>query len=277
MTDTLDRVRQHYDPDLNDRGLADRVIAILDQLDQGPMGVAALAGLDQFHVRGLDATIQLAKLAGIHHRMTILDAGSGLGGPSRYLAETHGCRVTGVDLSPAYVEAARLLAVWTGLEDLAAYEVGDLCDLRFADGSFDVVWTQHVVMNIADRAALYGELRRVLRPAGRLAFYDVIAADARAPIQFPVPWAQSEETSFLLNRAATEEMLAAAGFAHGAWTDVTDEAIAWFGAARPPTPGGLSLATVMGPRFGEMAMNLAGNLMSGRLRLAMGVYETPAV
>jgi sarcosine/dimethylglycine N-methyltransferase len=138
---------------------------------------------------GLAATEQLAQIAGIERGAAILDAGSGLGGPSRYLASTYGCRVIGADLSPSFVAVAQLLAQRTGLNALVSYQIGDLLALPFPDSCFDVVWTQHVVMNIPDRERVYREFRRMLRPGGKLAFYDLLATDASLELHFPVPWA----------------------------------------------------------------------------------------
>jgi sarcosine/dimethylglycine N-methyltransferase len=161
---------------------------------------------------GIAATEQLARIAGIERGATILDAGSGLGGPSRYLAGTYGCRVIGVDLSPSFVAVAQLLAQRTGLNNLVSYQIGDLLALPFPDSSFDVVWTQHVVMNIPDRERVYREFRRMLRPGGKLGFYDVLATDASLELHFPVPWAENSETSFLFTQDETSSVLATAGF-----------------------------------------------------------------
>jgi ubiquinone/menaquinone biosynthesis C-methylase UbiE len=120
-----------------------------------------LATLDQFHTRGLAATADLAKLAKITEETSVLDIGSGLGGPARFLAESYGCRVVGVDLSEPFVEAARYLSQRTGQSDRTSFETGSALALPFSDGDFDVALLQHVAMNIADRATLYAEIRRV--------------------------------------------------------------------------------------------------------------------
>ena len=133
-----------------------------------------LAPLDQFHSRGILATAELAERAGIDRTTRVLDVGSGVGGPARFLAATYGCRVTGIDLSPSFVAAARALTVRTGLTDLVSFEVGDALQLPFAPASFDCVTMHHVAMNIADRAALYAGIRRVLAGGGRLVTYDVV-------------------------------------------------------------------------------------------------------
>jgi len=268
---TSPSVQRHYQPE-DPAALIARVRQYLADLPEEVTG-SQLAGLDQFHVRGLAATADLAAKAGIQADWEVLDAGSGLGGPSRYLAETFGCRVVGVDLMPSFVEVAQLLAKRTNLADRVTYMVGDLTDLPFDQGRFDAVWTQHVVMNIPERQRLYGEIRRVLKPGGVFAFYDPVAADDHPAIDFPVPWAESADSSFLLTAAETALQLGQAGLTPVAVDDVTAEAVAWFAKqqARPPAPQSVNLAAVMGRRFPGMTANLARCLADGRLRLLMGV------
>lgn len=270
MSELFSLVRQHYEKNEADASLVSKVTRILDSLPEGSVGPSQLSGLDQFHVMGLKATEQLAQSAGIESGAIVLDAGSGLGGPSRYLASTYGCHVIGVDLSPSFVTVAELLAKRTGLHALVSYQTGDLLTLPFPDSSFDVVWTQHVVMNIPDRERVYGEFRRVLKPGGKLAFYDVLATDAKPELHFPVPWSESSETSFLLSQDETNSVLATAGFSVTTWDDVTVEALTWMGQQMPAAQG-LNLGVVMGPRFGEMGANLARNVREGRVRFVMAV------
>src|SRR5471032_2931062 len=263
-----EQVRRHYQA-----AEADPVAQVRDFLAQrpGPLSGAELAGLDQFHVRGLEATRDFIGLLDIAADMRVLDAGSGLGGPARYVAETHGCRVSGVDLTPGFVAVATLLAERTGMDQLVDYRAGDLLALDFPDAQFDVVYTQHVVMNIADRARLYREIARVLKPGGGFGFYDVLAADGRPAPHYPVPWSDSGATSFLLTAVQTRAALGQAGLETQVWNDVSAEAIAWFERPRAPqahkqTPG---LALVMGPRLREMSANFARNLREQRVRLVM--------
>jgi sarcosine/dimethylglycine N-methyltransferase len=270
MNDLTKLTRQHYERNEAGASLVSKVSKILDSLPDGSVDSWQLAGLDQFHVMGLAATEQLAQLASIERGATVLDAGSGLGGPSRYLAGTYGCRVVGADLSPSFVAVAQLLAERTGLDALVSYEISDLLALPFPDGGFDVVWTQHVVMNIPDRERVYREFRRMLRPGGKLAFFDVLATEANLELHFPVPWADNGETSFLFTEGETSAVLEKVGFTIAAWNDVTVEALEWMGQQRPPAQG-FSLGIVMGPRFGEMAANFARNVREGRVRFVMGV------
>src|ERR1700744_2779074 len=116
-----------------------------------------LEPLDQFHSRGLEATVELAQALKPDSATRVLDIGSGLGGPSRYLAATYGCTVHGIDLNLSFVDAANFLAEKTGLTGQVTYQCANALSLPFDTGVFDIAWTQHVAMNIADRAALYGE------------------------------------------------------------------------------------------------------------------------
>src|SRR5262249_3130103 len=160
--------------------------------------------------RGLAATAELAKLTGISADMSILDIGSGVGGPARFLAATCGCRVTGVDLSEPFVDAARYLTERTGQSGRVSFEVGSALELPLGDSQVDVAMLQHVSMNISDRPTLYREIRRVLKAGGRLAIFDVVLNSGEP--HYPVPWARTQATSFLLTPAQTRAEIEAAGF-----------------------------------------------------------------
>jgi SAM-dependent methyltransferase len=151
MTDTNIKVREHYSA----VGLTDRIRAALVTVtpESDVLTVAQLAPLDQFHTRGILATGELAAAARIDSSTHVLDLGCGIGGPARYLAATFGCKVTGVDLSPAFIDAAAYLTARCGLSDRVSFQVGDALNLPFDDASFDAVFLQHVAMNIEDPPA----------------------------------------------------------------------------------------------------------------------------
>jgi ubiquinone/menaquinone biosynthesis C-methylase UbiE len=242
-------------------------------LSAGRLTTADLASLDQFHARGLEATKELATLAGIDGTSRVLDVGSGIGGPARYLAESLGCRVVGVDLTAEYCRVAEALTARVGLADKVEFRTANALDLPFGDGEFDVAWTQHVAMNIADRSRLYREMARVLKPGGKLAFYDAVAMPGAEPL-FPVPWARDPSTSFLIDAEATRAVLEKSGFTVRVWRDVTPEARQWFAALRPPAqPPKLGLHLLMGPDFRTMSGNFGRNVIEGRVGLLMAVCE----
>jgi SAM-dependent methyltransferase len=273
MSDGLDGVRDHY----RATGLIERLKAALGP-EQQRLTPQQLGALDQFHTRGLAATAELARLAGITADMSVLDVGSGVGGPARFLAANHGCHVTGVDLSEPFVEAARYLTGRTGQGGQVSFECASALTLPFDDGRFDAVFLQHVAMNIADRARLYREIRRVLKRGGRFATYDVVlnGGEPHYPVPYyPVPWARTPATSFLLTAAATREAIEPAGFRTLVWQDDSEAARTWItqlrAAGPPPSP---NLGTVMGPDFAQLAANLGRNLMEGRLGILTAVFET---
>jgi SAM-dependent methyltransferase len=279
MNDALASVRDHY----RATGLTERLKVALAAL--GPedrrLTPEQLAALDQFHTRGLAATAELARLAGITAEMSVLDVGSGVGGPARFLAASVGCRVTGVDLSEPFVEAARYLTGRTGQAGQVSFQTASALELPFEDGSFDVALLQHVAMNIADRPLLYREIRRVLKQGGRFATFDVVLRDAipnGGQPHFPVPWARTPATSFLLTAAATGEAIEAAGFRKLSSQDDTEAAKAWITQLRasgpPPSP---NLGTVMGPDFAQLAANLGRNLMEGRIGILTAVFEAASI
>jgi len=272
MTSHADIVRDHYQAAIVDRAaLLARLSAAIDSMEP-PIDARKLAPLDQFHMGGLAATVAVAARVAPRRGARVLDAGSGLGGPARYLAETFGAEVEGVDLSPDYVAVAELLTERAGLTGQVTFREGDLTRLPFENARFDLVWTQHVAMNIADRAGLYGELRRVLKPGGRLAFYDPIAADGHPELIYPVPWAVSAETTTLLTAAETREVVESAGFRVATLEDVTEEAFGWAAQQGPPAqPGAVNAGTIVGARMAEMAANFGKNLREGRVRLMAGI------
>lgn len=112
------------------------------------------------------------------------------------------------DLCPAFIEIGRELTRRAELSDRVRDVLADATALPFEPASFDLVWTQHVAMNIADREGLYAEIARVLAPAGRLAAYDVIEGQARRPY-LPAPWARNLAQSFVLNPAAMRAAMVA--------------------------------------------------------------------
>lgn len=251
-------------------GLGELILAALQHAgkDVTRLAVEDLAPIDEFHIRGREATLELGRLAGLTEGCRVLDVGSGLGGPSRCIAGTFGCRVTGIDLTEEYCRVATMLAKLVGMSDSVQYRQADAMALPFPDESFDVVWTQHTSMNISDKAGLFRELGRTLKTGGALAVYDILAGPV-TPVHFPVPWARGPGSSFLCTGPELCAILDGSGYHIEEWRDSTDLARQWFAAVakrireRGPSPLGLHL--LMGEESAAMTRNQCRNLKEKRI------------
>jgi len=194
-------------------GLLERLEEALaqDGVDPKHPSIETLAPYDQFHGRGLEATREVAELLQVAAADHLLDIGSGIGGPARYMAQRFGCRVTGIDLTEPFCEIARELTRRVGLQHRVEFHTGDALAIPFADGCFDGAYSMNVSMNIADKAAFYREIRRVLKPGGWLMLSEV-AKGPGADLEYPTPWAMSSGTSFLATPGETRHGLEEAGF-----------------------------------------------------------------
>ena len=182
-----------------------------DGVDPARPTIEALAPYDQFHGRGLEATEEIAGQLDVAATDHLLDIGSGIGGPARYMARRFGCRVTGIDLTAEFCEVARHLSALMGLDARLTFEEGNALAMPFADAAFDGAYSMNVSMNIEDKGGFYAELHRVLKPGGWL-FLSEIALGPKDGLDFPTPWAASADESFLVTPEATLDGLRAAGF-----------------------------------------------------------------
>lgn len=260
-------------------GLSGKILAALRAVGKDPKALTTddLAPIDQFHTRGRAATLELARLAGITAGMRVLDVGGGLGGPARTLASGFGCSVEVLDLTEEYCRAGEMLTAMTTLGDRVSFTHGSALDMPYPDASFDVVWTQHSSMNIADKEKLYREIQRVLRPGGRLALHEIMAGP-NVPIHFPVPWARDPSISHLQPPETVRALISATGLTELTWVDETASATQWFRQRLPATPPGdppLGLHLLLGADFGEMFRNQALNLSENRIVVIQAVFEKP--
>jgi sarcosine/dimethylglycine N-methyltransferase len=237
--------------------------------DLGHLKPEDLALLEDFHTMGRIATTQLADLVEITSADEVLDAGSGIGGTARYLAERSRCHVVAVDLTEEYCKTARWLNQLAGLDDRICVRQADVTDLPFEDATFTLEFSQHVQMNVADKALLYEEARRVLADGGQLAVWDIVADDDREP-DFPVPWADRPEYSHLTTSDRLRAAIETAGFEIERWNDLTDQAAAMMQTLLTLPPGPIGLQTFV-PHFASKANNLTAALADGRLRAIQGI------
>jgi ubiquinone/menaquinone biosynthesis C-methylase UbiE len=256
-------------------GLTERLLAALAAAgkDIDRLTIEDLAPVDEFHSRRRRATEELARMLGPTAADHVIDVGSGLGGPARYLAATYGCRVSGVDLTPEFVATAAELTRRTGLADRVDFRQGSGLALPFPPAAFDLAWTQNVAMNIADRPQWYAELRRVLKRGGRLAVQDVVQGPGGPP-HFPVNWADQSEISFLRTPEETRALLEAAGFEVLEWVDNSEIAIAEAEAERGGGRQSLGIHLVVGESFREKMRNSRRNMLENRTRLINAVLRS---
>jgi len=271
------QVDRHY----GNPGIAERILAALRAANgpDAPVTPEALAPIDHFHGRGVLATGELVALLDPRPGEHILDIGSGIGGPARWIASRRGCRVTGVDLTPEFCEAARLLNDAAGMADRVTIIEGSALDLPLPDAAFDRAYSQNVAMNIADKPRFYCEAFRALRPGGVLALSNVCAGSERQPY-FPVPWAETEATSFLATPQETEAELRGAGFEIVSFSDTTEalrpaQLRDMERLAREGLPA-LGIHLIIGERIREMRLNSARSAAEGRTRTIEALARKPA-
>ena len=226
-----------------------------------------LAPADEFHIAGRQATIDFAAEFKPAVDTHWLDIGSGLGGPSRYLAHTYNCRVTGVDLSEEYVAVAGSLSQRVGLGSKVSYRQASALALPFENNTFDGAYMQHVGMNIADKAKLFGEIHRVLKPGGIFAIYDVMRGNDSV-FSYPVPWASAEEINFVETPATYRALLAAEGFEVVKERNRRDFAMDLFGALQAKViqaggPSKFGLQIVMGANTSQKVGNMISMIERG--------------
>jgi SAM-dependent methyltransferase len=170
-----------------------------------------LAPVDHVHARGFVATVELADGLPIHAGQQILDIGCGLGGPARYMAQRFACRVSGVDITKPFVDAANKLTALLHMEDRVSIQHGDGQELPYPDDRFDGAYAQHVTMNVPRRPVFFGEAYRVLKPGAFFALTEHGLGASGNP-HYPVPWSSDGRGSHLIPPMETRELLESAGF-----------------------------------------------------------------
>ncbi len=272
-TTTKDKINHQY----GDLGLVEKIKNTLQSAgkDLTSISLTDLGFMDEMHIGGRKATKRLARLADLTSGCSVLDVGSGIGGPVRILAAEFDCIVTGLDLTEEFCRVAEMLSAAVGLDSRVSFKQGDALDMPFPDESFDRVWTQHCSMNIPDKKRLYSEIRRVLRPKGRLAVYDAVAGPVQ-PIHFPVPWASDPSVSFLLPAEELRSTLKEVGFNENHWEDVTAGAVKFFQTTSPTVRSGPPLLhpqLAFKENLRELRANLRRNLEEDRIQVVEAILD----
>ena len=205
----MSKIADHY----TSGKLLERLNAALkaDGADPAHPTIEALAPYDQFHGRGMEATEEISGLLSVAATDHLLDVGSGIGGPARYMSHRFGCKVTGIDLTSEFCDVASHLTRLMELEAKVDFRQGDALKMPFADASFDGAYSMNVSMNIADKTGFYQEIRRVLKPGGWLMLSE-LAQGPGGRLDYPTPWAATAAESFLATPEETRAGLEAAGF-----------------------------------------------------------------
>ena len=198
----------------------DLIVAALGESGQAADAVTVedLAPIDHFHARGFPATLDLADRLPVKPEHHILDIGCGLGGPARYLARRFQCTVSGIDITGPVVVAANKLTALLRMEGQVRIELGDGQRLPYADATFDGGYTQHVTMNVADRANFFAEAFRVLKPGAFFAMTEHCLGPTGDP-HHPVPWSEDGSGAYLVTPA--RRGLAGTGRLRESWSEET--------------------------------------------------------
>lgn len=250
-------------------GLTQRIFAALSdmEVDAGTLKPGDLAAVDEFHIGGPAETARVVAMLKLDGHEHVLDVGSGLGGPARHIASETGCRVTGIDIMTEFTATAEALSAIMGLGERTRFLTASALAMPFDAANFDAAITIHVAMNIADRAALYAEIARTLKPGAPFCLFDVMKGPRTDALCYPLPWASSPEVSFLTTPDETRALLTGAGFTVIQSDDRTAAGVEFFRrrrearAVKPPSPLGLHL--LVGQSASERVGNLARALEEG--------------
>lgn len=270
--------REMIDKQYSIGGLLQKIKTGLQQAgkDLNSLKADDLMPVDEFHTRGRQATREMAELVNLKSTDRVLDVGCGLGGTARHLAEEYECHVTGIDLTEAYITVGSKLTEMVKLSDRVDLRHAGALDLPFEAETFDVIWTQHVQMNIADKNRFYSEIARVLKSGGRFLFHDVFSNSGDKPV-YPVPWADDESMSVLVTESEARTLIEDAGMKINQWVVKLEASVAFFDRvlsridAKGHAPLGIHL--LMGVNAEDKLRNYAQNLRDKSLTVVVGMAE----
>ena len=271
----VEEVPAHY---VSGGNLAEKIAEALRSAgkDLNELKAIDLSAVDEFHFRGRKATLQLAEKMKLSEDASVLDIGSGLGGPARTLAEEYGCSVIGLDLTQAFCEVAVILSDWVNLAEWTEFQQGDATNLPFAENQFDAAMTIHVAMNIPAKDKMYQQARRIVKPGGIFAVYDILQGEG-GEVLFPVPWARDPSISHLATPDQMKMLLSGAGFNILDIHDSTHESLNWLEARTTHmAQSGSSPAItqiLFGGDFPKMISNQIRNLAQRKIRTVSYICE----
>ncbi|ENN89823.1 putative sterol methyltransferase [Rhizobium freirei PRF 81] len=263
---TEEKVASHYTHGSLETAILQTLVDNGKDIDN--LRIRDLAGVDEFHLGRHAATVDFARDLDLAAGLRLADIGSGLGGPARHFADSYGCIVSGIDLTEEFVQVANLLTARCGLADQVSFRQGSALALPFESDSFDRATLIHVGMNIEDKARLFAEIRRILKPGGRFGLYEIMQMRDGA-LPYPMPWAMEPETSFVCSPDVYRSLLEKAGFAVELEQDRSALAIRLAHEARAKAAAGegrdTGFRTLMGPRASERSSNVNMSVEAGLL------------
>lgn len=235
-----------------------------------------ISSVDEFHIKGAEVSLEMAKEAELSKELKVLDVGCGIGGPARMIADVFGCSVTGVDLTNEFIRTASLLSQLVGLSGKTEFMTADATELPFEDNIFDVVWTQHAQMNIEEKEKLYSEIHRVLKREGRFIYYDIFSSE-KEDLKFPLPWADDSSISFLIKLNDFGRLMKETGFKELLRKERTSDSIDFFETVfennkKEGSPK-IGLNIFMTEQTSLKLSNLLNNLSENKLKVQSGIYQ----
>lgn len=269
------QVSDHYHRNQLVQTISDAFEKAGKNLDQ--LTTRDLSPIDQLHTGGAKASLDLIRVGEIQPQDHVLDAGCGIGGTARLLAEQTGCRVTGIDLAGSFIDAAVFFTRAAGIADRVDYHAGSILDMPFEDHAFDIIISQHMLMNIAEKKQAANEFWRVLKPGGKLLMHEITKGHKDA-VHYPVPWAAGPEISFLDPWPVMADTFKIEGFSIISESDNSQIASKWWekakkAAAANPSPTGLGPKLIFGQKAGDFGKNMHASFMMDGIRLIQAVLK----
>ena len=277
-----EKVIDYYSPADPSISLKSKIIQAFEKTgkDIKKLGIKDLSIIDQLHTGGHLATIAIVEKAGLAPGAKVLDAGCGIGGSSRLLANNFQLKVTGIDIVDEFIETAGfltdLVAKSADLNDLVEFKQGSIMELPLPDGIYDAVLSQHTLMNIKEKDILFKEFHRVLKPGALLLLHEVIQKED-IPIDLPVPWAASYDISFLNTWDVLLETCQNAGFELVYYSDKFEETEKWWVKVKEVTekfsenPRPLGSHLIFGENGKKFGETMTSNVQTGRISVAEAV------